>query len=65
VDTREWILTAAVILVPLIIAVVVTLWSLKQVQYRRKAWKPRSARSDAANGESGRRVPAPGDTDAS
>lgn len=41
-QTRELLLTVAVIVVPLIIAVVVTLWSLKQVRYRRKAWRPPS-----------------------
>ena len=35
-QTREWILTAAVIVVPLIIAIVVTVWSLEQVRYRPK-----------------------------
>lgn len=35
-QTREWVLTAAVIVVPLIIAVAVTLWSLNQVRYRPK-----------------------------
>jgi hypothetical protein len=40
VQTREWILTAAVIVVPLIIAVVVTLWSLDQVRYRPKKRRP-------------------------
>ena len=39
-QTREWILTAAVIVVPLIIAVVVTLWSLEQVRYRPKRRRP-------------------------
>jgi hypothetical protein len=34
VQTREWVLTVAVIVVPLIIAMVVTLWSLDQVRYR-------------------------------
>ncbi len=38
--TREWLLTAAVILVPLVIAVVVTLWSLDQVRYRPKKRRP-------------------------
>ena len=33
---REWILTAAVILVPLLIAVAVTVWSLDQARYRPK-----------------------------
>jgi hypothetical protein len=36
VQTREWILTALVIVVPLVIAVVVTLWSLEQARYRPK-----------------------------
>ena len=39
-QTREWILTAAVIVIPLIIAVVVTLWSLEQVRYRPKKRQP-------------------------
>jgi len=42
VQTREWILTAAVIVVPLIIAVVVTIWSLNQVRYRPKKRRPAS-----------------------
>jgi hypothetical protein len=33
-------LTAAVIVVPLIIAVVVTMWSLEQVRYRPKKRRP-------------------------
>jgi hypothetical protein len=40
-QTREWLLTAAVIVVPLIIAIAVTMWSLEQVRYRPK--KRRSA----------------------
>ncbi len=32
-QTREWLLTAAVIGVPLLVAIVVTLWSLDQVRY--------------------------------
>jgi hypothetical protein len=59
VQTRELLLTVAVIIVPLIIAVVVTLWSLEQVRYRRKAWRaPRVSRetgdgmgSDRAQGD--------------
>ena len=39
-ETREWLLTAAVIIVPLIIAVAVTLWSLEQVRYRPKKRRP-------------------------
>ena len=38
--TREWILTAGVIVIPLIIAVAVTLWSLEQVRYRPKKRRP-------------------------
>lgn len=59
--TREWILTAAVVLVPLVIAVVVTLWSLKQVQYRRKVWQPPSARPEPMSGDAARRSPATDD----
>jgi hypothetical protein len=40
VQTQEWILTAAVIVVPLIIAIVVTVWSLDQVRYRPKKRRP-------------------------
>jgi hypothetical protein len=39
-QTREWLLTAAVIVVPLIIAVVMTMWSLEQVRYRPKKRRP-------------------------
>jgi hypothetical protein len=39
-QTREWLLTAAVILVPLIIAIAVTMWSLEQVRYRPKKRRP-------------------------
>ena len=39
-QTREWLLTAAVIVIPLIIAVVVTMWSLEQVRYRPKKRRP-------------------------
>lgn len=46
-QTREWILTLAVIVIPLIIAVVVTLWSLEQVRYRPKKRRPANV---AANG---------------
>jgi hypothetical protein len=37
---REWILTIAVIVVPLIIAIAVTLWSLEQARYRPKKQRP-------------------------
>ena len=40
VQTREWLLTAAMIVIPLIIAVVVTMWSLEQVRYRPKKRRP-------------------------
>ena len=35
-QTREWVLTVAVIVIPLIIAAAVTIWSLDQVRYRPK-----------------------------
>jgi hypothetical protein len=40
VQTREWFLTAAVIVIPLIVAVAVTMWSLDQVRYRPKKRRP-------------------------
>lgn len=43
---REWILTAGVILVPLAIAIVVTLWSLEQARYRPKKKRPPGIRRD-------------------
>jgi hypothetical protein len=48
-------LTAAVIIVPLIIAVVVTLWSLDQVRYRPKKRRPatRVARETSRSGGRG------------
>lgn len=46
VQTREWILTAVVILMPLVIAVVVTLWSLEQARYRPKKRRPPGIRHD-------------------
>lgn len=58
VQTREWILTALVIVVPLVIAITVTLWSLEQARYRPKKRRPgphvpretdRSAETAAAN----------------
>jgi hypothetical protein len=52
VQTRELLLTAAVILVPLIIAVVVTLWSLEQVRYRRKTWRPPSVSRETGDAAS-------------
>ncbi len=39
----EYLLLALVIVVPLVIAAMVTLWSLKQVQYRPKKRRPRPA----------------------
>ena len=48
-QTREWLLTVAVIVVPLIIAITVTVWSLKQVRYRPKKRRPAAvAARDAA-----------------
>jgi hypothetical protein len=62
VQTREWVLTAAVIVIPLIIAAVVTIWSLDQVRYRPKKRRPRpgaaretgSSPDGGVNRESGR-----------
>jgi len=49
VQTREWLLTAAVIVIPLVIAIAVTMWSLEQVRYRPKKRRPSSvAASEAA-----------------
>ena len=39
-QTREWVLTIAVIVIPLIVAAVVTIWSLDQVRYRPKKRRP-------------------------
>ncbi len=50
-QTREWLLTAAVIVIPLIIAVAVTMWSLDQVRYRPKKRRP----APVAGREAGRR----------
>jgi hypothetical protein len=56
VQTQEWLLTAAVIVIPLIIAVTVTMWSLDQVRYRPKKRIPapaevREARALADGGD--------------
>ena len=48
VGTTEWVLLALVILVPLVIAVGVTLWSLEQVRYRPKRRRPRPAAPDSS-----------------
>jgi hypothetical protein len=58
-QTREWILTVAVIVIPLIIAIAVTLWSLDQVRYRPKKRRPASVvarETDAAMERQGERV---------
>ena len=54
-QTREWLLTAAVIVVPLIIAITVTMWSLEQVRYRPKKRRPQpvTARQSGAPGDRG------------
>ena len=46
VGTREWILTIGVIVVPLAIAVIVTLWSLEQARYRPKRKRAPGIRRD-------------------
>ena len=55
-QTREWVLTVAVIVIPLIVAVAVTMWSLEQVRYRPKERRPapavgREARSPVDRGD--------------
>ena len=56
VQTREWVLTAAVIVIPLIIAAVVTIWSLDQVRYRPKKRRPApvAARETGSPADGGR-----------
>jgi hypothetical protein len=49
VGATEWALLAAVILVPLVIAVAVTLWSLEQVRFRRKKVGPPPRRRPVAS----------------
>jgi hypothetical protein len=63
VQTREWILTAAVIIVPLIIAIVVTAWSLEQVRYRPKKRRPSAVERQEPQG-AGRGVASKAETDA-
>ena len=66
-QTREWLLTAAVIVLPLIIAIVVTLWSLEQVRYRPKKRRPLNVAvsevspADGAGSAPGERAEIPGD----
>jgi hypothetical protein len=48
VGTSEWILTIGVVVVPLAIAVIVTLWSLEQARYRPKRKRPPGIRRDDA-----------------
>ena len=51
-QTREWLLTAAVIVVPLIIAMAVTMWSLEQVRYRPKKRRPAPVAARESGGAS-------------
>ena len=44
--TREWLLTFGVIVAPLAIAVIVTLWTLEQARYRPKRKRPPGIRRD-------------------
>ena len=39
-QSREWFMLALLIVVPLIIAIIVTLWSIKQIAYRPKKQAP-------------------------
>jgi hypothetical protein len=54
-QTREWVLAAAVIVIPLIIAAAVTIWSLDQVRYRPKKRRavPVAARESGAPADGG------------
>jgi hypothetical protein len=51
VGTREWLLTFGVIVVPLAIAVIVTLWTLEQARYRPKRKRAPGIRRDEAPSE--------------
>lgn len=63
-QTHEWLLTAAVIVIPLVIAVTVTLWSLEQARYRPKKRRPANISplaptdGDRTSGEAGTMVDA-------
>ncbi|MFM9107191.1 MAG: hypothetical protein ACKOWF_10905 [Chloroflexota bacterium] len=52
-QAREWIVLALLIVVPLIIAVLVTLWSIKQIAYRPKKSAPPKPVLTAAEAGSG------------
>jgi hypothetical protein len=60
VGTREWLLTIGVIVVPLAIAIVVTLWSLEQARYRPKRKRPPSIRRDEVPAEDPAEAGGPG-----
>jgi hypothetical protein len=48
----EYLLLAVVVVVPLVIASAVTLWSLKQVQYRPRKRRPvKSMATESSTGE--------------
>ncbi len=49
--TREVLLAVGVIVVPLAIAVIVTLWTLEQARYRPKRKRAPGVRRDDASGE--------------
>ena len=49
--TREVLLTVGVIVVPLAIAVIVTLWTLEQARYRPKRKRAPGIRRDESPGE--------------
>jgi len=65
VQAHEWLLTAAVIGIPLFIAVTVTLWTLEQARYRPKKRRPASALNvtperEGTSGEPGTMIDARG-----
>jgi hypothetical protein len=47
----EYILVAATILVPLVIAIVVTLWTLEQARMRSKKNRKRAAKAKSETGQ--------------
>lgn len=61
-QTHEWLLAAAVIVVPLAIAVMVTLWSLEQARYRPKKWRPPGVRRDESVSNTSEAISTEGET---
>ena len=62
VGFTEYLLLAVVVIVPLVIAAAVTLWSLKQVQYRPRKRRPPSSVSVERSGSEVDGSPPPADS---